>query len=546
MVAAKSSDKQAQDMVSHWGGERERKPPKTTQNAPTSASGVLETSLVTSLPTDALLTSAIARITLSEGGTVAAGLVARVRNGETSRVLVVDFGALRTVSSLALPSGKTLSTLAQWVGNQFKTLDNLGSFTGKTAIAFSEIQTERLELTFGSNIDAVAAANQLLVTIPSAPTDLAIEIAGSVAWSRPGPARFAGNGRFEIEVPITEALQAALAKGANPRVTLRSATPCRQQLALDLAFVRVHEVNLPPSGLVVNSEIEAEADAFLALPAASSDWQVVGLEFTVSGRLPSWRAWPVPELAENTDARLVLDPAHSYAARLPTDWLAPLATLAAVRLPVELPPGFGGAELAAVLYQGDLETPTEPVAAARFRPTALAASATGGRVWVEIELAKPVKVAVTAPPGSTSAAWWVEISATRGGVDWPLSAVDDEADPDHVRLRRSLPGPPFRPLAVQLRRGNDTLLPAGTLRVIGTPRSDELRPAVVPLLQGNGAPQLAPGFTPSPTSGVVSLTPAPAATAARGEIGDDLLRLRLRLHSAGQVTLSTAKVYYQD
>jgi hypothetical protein len=115
-----------------------------------------------------------------------------------------------------------------------------------------------------------------------------------------------------------------------------------------------------------------------------------------------------------------------------------------------------------------------------------------------------------------------------------------------VRLRRSLPGPPFRPLAVQLRRGNDTLLPAGTLRVIGTPRSDELRPAVVPLLQGSGAPQLAPGFTPSPTSGVVSLTPAPAATAARGEIGDDLLRLRLRLHSAGQVTLSTAKVYYQD
>ncbi|WP_458233127.1 hypothetical protein, partial [Roseateles sp. P5_E8] len=76
-------------------------------------------------------------------------------------------------------------------------------------------------------------------------------------------------------------------------------------------------------------------------------------------------------------------------------------------------------------------------------------------------------------------------------------------------------------------------------------RSDDLRPAVVPLLAGSGAPQVAAGVTPSASTGTVTLTPTIAATAARGEIAGNALQLRLRLHTAGQVTINAATVYYQ-
>jgi hypothetical protein len=277
----------------------------------------------------------------------------------------------------------------------------------------------------------------------------------------------------------------------------------------------------------------------LPLPAESSTWAVVRVELTVSGRLPSWRGWPLPDPTLNVDARLVIDPGHSFAARLPATWLAPLGELSGIRVPLILPAGFAGAELSAVLYQGDLEAPTTPVAAARFVPATVVANADGGELWVALQLFKPVKV----PPAAT---WWVEIAATRGSCEWPMT--QDAAASDEIRLRRSLPGPPFRPLAVQARRGVTPLLPAGRLRIIGTPRSDDLRPAVVPLLQGSGSAQVAPGFTPKPTSGVVTLTPDPAtpATAARGEIAANALRLRLRLYSAGEVAITAATVYYRS
>lgn len=508
--------------------------------------GDVESQQTSQLPADAIVTAASATVTVQEAGTIAAGKIAQVRQGENDKVVVIDFGALRTVSALTLPAGTALSAVRRWSGAGFTWMSIPPEALALAPVGFAEVQTERLELTFTGAVSAASAATGLLVTLPGAPADLVLEVGGVRAWSRPGPVRLAvpqggTTPQASFDVPLAAELQAALARGgADPVVTLRTGTPCIQGLSLNVQYVRVHRVVLPPAGLVVGAETEAEADAFLPLPVAAATWQVVRVELVVAGRMPAWRSWPLPDPPVNPDARLVLDPAHSYAARLPAGWLAPLAELTGIRLPVELPAGFGGAELAAVLHQGNLDQPVAPLPAARFLPAPLAADPAGGSRWIELRLAKPVKVV----PGAT---WWVEVTATRGACDWPLSAADDDSAPDTIRLRRSLPGPPFRPLAVQVRRDVTALVPAGRLRVLGTPRSDDLRPGVVPLLQGGGAAQVAPGFTPTPASGVVTLTldPATPASAARGEIADNQLRLRLRLHSAGQVTLSAATVYYR-
>jgi len=523
-----------------WGVVQTTSYPMTLFMTLMTFEGDVETTKVTTIPADAIITEATATITVKEAGVIAAGKVAQVRNGENSTVVVLDFGALRTVSSLSLPSGKTLVSLRRWAGTGFTSVYLTAAQLAGSSISFAEVQSERLELTFSTAVAAAVASTALDVTMPGVPTDLSLEIAGVRAWSRPGPVKLSSAATPEatFTVPVIAELQAALARGANPAVTLRTGTPCSQGLSLSIGYIRVHAVALPPAGLVVGGESEAEVEASLPLPAASSTWEVVRIELTVAGRMPAWRAWPLPDPLVNGAARLVIDPAHSYAARLPASWLAPLGELLAIRLPLVLPPGFLGAELAAVLHQGTLDLPIAPVPSARFKPTPIAADPVGGERWVELQLAKPVKI----PPGAT---WWVEITATRGACDWPMSQVTSDALPDAIRLRRSLPGPPFRPLHVAARLGPDAIVPAGRLRILGTPRSDDLRPAVVPLLHGSSAPQVAPGFTPAPASGVVTLTPAISATAARGEIAGGALRLRLRLHSAGQVTITAATVYYR-
>lgn len=505
--------------------------------------GDVETVRVATLPADAVVTSASAAITVSEAVLITLGRVAQVRQGATGKTVVLDFGALRTVASLTLPSGATLLDVRKWAGDGFTYMaDGIAAGGATDRVDFAEVQTERLELTFSGNVGAADLTGET-IEMPGLPTDLRLEVNGTTVWSRPGPTRLPkpeGGGKAEatFSVPLAAELQAALARGPDPVVALRSATPCAMTLQLSIASVRAHQVALPPSGLVLGVDTEAEVDAALPLPADAGSWLVRQVDVTLSGRLPSWRAWPVPDAPENSDARLVLDPAHSYAARLPVAWLAPLADLTGVRVPLLLPAGFGGAEIAAVLYQGDLEQPAEPVAGARFQPADVPADPAGGLRWVEIAFAKPVKT----KPAVT---WWVELACTRGSCDWPMTQAIADTGPDSVRLRRSLPGPPFRPLAVRARRGANAVVPCGRLHLLGTPRSDDLRPAVVPLLAGTGAPQVAAGVTPSASTGTVTLTPTIAATAARGEIAGNALQLRLRLHTAGQVTINAATVYYQ-
>ncbi|MCK6427084.1 MAG: hypothetical protein L6Q75_18650 [Burkholderiaceae bacterium] len=522
--------------------------------------GVVESSRTTALPADAIVTQATATIRVEEAGRIAAGQVAQVRQGAGGAVVVIDFGTLRTVASLQLPTGRRLSLLRRWAGSSFTAMSLSATQLAQAGVDFAEVQTERLELTFTAPVPAAEVARDLTLLLPGAPKDLLLEIGGQRVWSRPGAAPLSASGgavpAFEVQVPLTAELQAALAQGANPTLTLRSGTPCAHALTLELTYVRRHEVVLPPAGRTFGGEAEQEVEASLPLPADSATWEVVQVDLGVSGRMPAWRGWPLPDPATNPAARLVLDPAHSYAARLPAAWLAPLAELTGLRLPLLLPAGFAGAEIAAVLYQGNAEHPLTPLPAARFTPAVLEPApgeAAGALRWVELALARPVRL----EPGAQAPFWWVELSATRGGCEWPLSEPPGaaasgpsdegaaEADPDFVRLRRSLPGPPFRPLAVAVRRGGAALQPAGRLRVLGTPRSDDLRPGVVPVLAGHALPQVAPGFTPTPSSGTVRLTPASPASAARGEIADQQLRLKLRLHGSGQVTLTRATVFYR-
>ncbi|RZL30921.1 MAG: hypothetical protein EOP35_23050, partial [Rubrivivax sp.] len=212
--------------------------------------GDVETVRTATLPADAVVTSATAAITVREAVLITVGRVAQVRQGQSGKTVVLDFGGLRNVASVSLPSGKTLLDVRKWAGDGFTYMaDGIPSGGATGSVSFAEVQTERLELTFATN---VAAADLLEQTIemPGLPTDLRLEVNGVTVWSRPGPTRLTeheadGTAKASFSVPLAAELQAALTRGPDPVVALRSATPCSMGLELSIAFMRAHVVALP-------------------------------------------------------------------------------------------------------------------------------------------------------------------------------------------------------------------------------------------------------------------------------------------------------------
>lgn len=521
--------------------------------------GTSGTALVTqnlTLPADAILTLASAVITVRPADVVAVGDAAQVR-AESSTVLVIDLGGLRTVSSLSY-AATAFTEVQVWQGTRFG--DWFSAKNGTHRARKDEVLTERLRVVFSDTVKPADLAADGVIVLPGAPSDPELEIGGRRAWSRPGPVRLSDDGQgvaaYTETVDLTAALQGVVSQATTTAdiavaVTLRTAAPCIQSLQLQVEFVQVHTVVLPAGGLPVQADAEGDWPLSLPLPAGAEAWKLVGCELTIQAGIGPGRILPAVGPTLGDDARLLLDPLHAVAARLPGADAARLATLTGVRMLVGA--GDGGAELAGVLRVGGGDVPDATSSPLAFKPATVPAGDTPA--WVTLELAQPYK-----PKGDTPL--WIEVTATRGRLVWPLALPVAEDPivpgqpapaPRNVLVRRASPGPPYRPIVAKVgapKTDGGNIDPApicGVLRLAGEAFAGQPIAALTPRLGtvAEDGPALS-ACTPTP-AGVVSRLSLDPPLAGRVTLtgGAPVLPLVLRACTAGTYTVTAATLLYR-
>ncbi|MBI3347684.1 MAG: hypothetical protein HY020_10800 [Burkholderiales bacterium] len=509
-----------------------------------------------SLPTDAVITAASAVLSVGPADRVSVGDAAQVR-AESSAVLIVDLGGLRTVAGLRYAAAK-MTQVQAWQGTRFGNW--FASEDGTHNAAKDEVMTERLRVSFDRSVQPADLATDGVLVLPGAPADPELEVGGRRVWSRPGPVRLADDGQghavFGETVDLAAALQAAIAQATTTgdlalAVTLRTAAPCVQSLQVQVSYVQVHQVTLPAGGLPLEAAAEGDWPVTLQLPAGAGGWQLVGCELAIQGRIGPGRVLPAVGPATGDVARLLLDPLHAVAARLPSADAARLATLTGLRLPLA---ALGGdAELAGVLRIGGGDVPDSAASPLPFKPVTLPAGT--APAWVTLELLQPCKPRGDAP-------LWVELTATRGRLAWPLAVPRAEDPvvpgqpapvPRNVLIRRASPGPPYRAIVAKVGPPaveGGAIAPAaicGALRLIGEAPAGQPIAALTPRLgtpAANG-PALSP-CTPT-QAGVVSrasFDPPLAGAVAAGT--SPSLPLVIRAAAPGTYTITAAKLLYRQ
>jgi hypothetical protein len=501
------------------------------------------------LPAGAIVQGAVYTVTASPAGLVTIGSIAQVRAGAGGD-FVVDFQGMRTVERVHAPV--EITEIRPWAGTQFADTSLVANGASKDQ-QFTEVQAERLLVHFLGTLGAGDLAANGSVAVLSPPSDLELLVNGTRAWFNAGPAKPGGDpsntAAFVAAVDLTAAVRAAVAaapagaENVDVEVVLRSSVPGQLTLGATLDFQRTFAVLFPEGATrAVEAPEEGAYEVALPLPAEAAGWQVHEVQATVSATLPLPRVLPPdgPELS--ADAQLLLDADHAVLVGLPPADLAPLASLAAIRLPIGV--GADGAEIAGVLRADDGGAPGEPLPGGQLGPVTLPAGDLDDRAWTTLPLAKEHKLA----PGERL---WAGLQLARGRVSWPLAVPSPPATAPALSadapLRRQLPNGAFRPLS----SAGDVPTSAGAVRLVGeAPASSPV--AAVELgvvLDDAGASVGVPAFTPTADGVPVALRLTSPLThlgapAAFDETG--ALMLRLITKTPGSVSFTDVRIAYTD
>jgi hypothetical protein len=480
------------------------------------------TSTELTLPSDAIIDRAVFDITADKGLSVQLGTVGDVRAGSTSTEVIVDFGGMTTVSSIAVDGEPDVS---RWNGVEF------------VAAADGEIQTERIKLDFDAAVQVSAVAAEGRLFLPTVPTGLELLVDGTSVWfERQGnsagltPPVGSGN-RFSVD--RTAEVQQALARSGGPvRVELRSLTPGSLALNPSVDIHRVHLVAFPEGpSRTLTMPAEGPISLELPLPEASSGWTVDGVDLLASASLASERVVPPYGPTPSVDGRLALTAGRTVLGRLPAPLVERVGTLTGVRL--ALRGGDDGGEIGGRLLldatpltgaDPDAEPrPGAPVPGGELTPVPIEAG--DDPRWVTLRTAAPVGHEAT----------WVELGLTYGTATWELTAADpdDDAPGTDVHLRR--PGGAVRPLTTLADVG--TL--RGSLRIVTEP--DDNRPIdALSIGIGDGVTDRV-GLTPT-TGGVAARFGKEGGTTVTAQT----LTLTGAAAVAGAFTFADIRVTYRE
>ncbi len=430
----------------------------------------------------------------------------RVDGGAASgQVFVVDFGVLRTVSGVAVPSRSRVLEVRPWSGLAFGDSVAEGERRDPHLARFSEIQTQRLQIRLKDSLtrDEMAAAGALL--LPGPPADLALALGGEPPlFTFPGRIE-PGDGEALSEtdwnrsgerlVDLTEAVAAAYGDSQDPdsrplSILLTAGAPGELSLRLEeLVVSRLSRVHIDGvDEKVLDHPVEEHRALSLSF---ARDARLEGLRLRVSGEHEAERVIDPAAPPASSAAELLADPHRSFALRLPP--LEGLSTLAAVRLPLRAE-ASAEARLTLWLAPQPGRGPEESLAEGVSEPVTLEAAtspvANNTESWTTFRWPRALELAGFLEPAGAGDLW-AALDVVRGSV--VLELTEGGGAPAIDSLRRGTPRGDWRRLPAVFAPGGALNSLGARLRVAGAESEENPRlPLRIGLAGGSGAVDLDP------------------------------------------------------
>jgi len=429
----------------------------------------------------------IEKVTVTIGakpvGIVEVAKVAEVRKDPEGAI--IDFGRMRTVNGLNLGS-TTASEVFPWQGAAF----SIRSVSSTTPVptTFGEVLTERLRVVSnpGAAAVTVALARAAQVSLPGAPSDLEVTVAGRRIFLQSGEAKRPPDAKpgdyFVAVIDATDAVKAAAGAGPDVPIELRAATAGLLSLETKVTRTRVHEVQFPEgTERVLTFVSEGTATLELPLPGGADDWRVAEVGMKATAKLGAQRIIPAIGPAASTEAELVLDADHPIALQITADELDSFGAIAGVRLQAQVEDG--AAEIAGVLLADVSGAPGESLPGGDLTPVQLAA---GTFAWQTLALRKPLRL--------DGRPLWLALQVAHGRLSMKLAASGGG------EILRGRPGGPWRGFSKGV-----AITPRAALRVVGEARDDIAMYALAATLPG--APQVV--LVPTAAGVELQIVPSP-------------------------------------
>ena len=432
-------------------------------------------------------------VTAARASEVAAGVAGQIRTsakggGRTS--IVVDFGALRTVAGISLPSGLLAQSVSAWIGTKFQAVSSFDPPKQFAAMP-SEIRTERIDVLVTGSVDASGLATDMSFRMPDLPSGIELRIDdGPPVFTHPAPVQ-PGDGAVLNDtdwsknasrlVHLADAFSALTGdptrdEEATFKLRLTSNAPGFLDLAehsRDLRYIRRASFD---GAADKDLEFETEGQTVLRLESLPTGRIVNEVRFNATASVPASRVLPAVGPLASGVAEIRVTSERAMIVRL--DPVTPLGQLTGVRLPLRA--GASGAEARVVFWNNrkDASQPVDALAAGASQPLTMAAG--DAAQWTTFTWAQPV----TVPP----AGLWAALTVNRGEVYFDFAASD--ATTSHAVVLRGAPSGPWRNLPAGLADQR------GRIRLMGTPKKGT---AIDPyrLSVGAGSGQ---GITPNPKS----------------------------------------------
>jgi len=552
--------------------------PRTVQIA---ADGRSRAVLQIQVPANALIDRYDLAITATRAELVVATQAADVRPDDSAAkpAIVVDFGTLRTVNAVLLPTLHAEHKVTAWLGTKFDT-DNVIDLPAITSEAVKrggedgapeydlyiypipETRTERLLIELGESNALVEEVIPVLeLSLPELPANLSLRInGGAPVWEHPGKVQLGTSAELndsgwtaqgQRRVAIADALAEFTGDATNPQLVpltleLSSGVPGLLQIEVAAQEMRLlHRLSFNNQAQLT-LDFAAEGEQLLSLvapPDENGDARAVkGVRLTLAGELQEQRVLPPLGPNANDITQLMLGQGRAACVRL--DGGNGLVELTAVRMPLALQ--SSSAEAQVMLWQSADEDTSNAV------PVTVLAEAVSEPVqwsdsdeqWISFTFAESVAFNATKPP-------WAALMVNRGEVLWAMS----ESTEGQYPLRLGAPEGPWRAPPAVFAEASALGAATGRVRVVGLAAQDRPLAPLLISLQG-GPTDLA--ATPSEKGVRLQLDASEGeplaaqageqAIALAGEEGtgaapeNNVTQLRIVSRTPGEVTLSEVDI----
>ena len=448
------------------------------------ANGTSSASTSVTLPANALVDEYLVKVQAARAGYTEAKLAGEVRQSSSSPLeVVIDFGAMVTVSGIRIPYIVTDYSAHAWLGSKFDLLNDVSRVLksrpadarygsdSDVPVVYSfaqEIRTERLLLIFPDSISFATVQDKLELSLPDLPSDLAITLNGGVpVWQyagmvQPGVASELGEEQWSdnavLLVSLTSPLQALAGDATRSDsipLTIELTSKTSGYLDIDryshsLRLLHRQSFN---SESDLNFDYVMEGKLAIALDSPGTGQAkppLLGVQLKLSADFPLQRALPPLGAAANGICELVLGNGKAACVRL--DDIDPLVQISGIRIPLSTP--STRAEARVVLWRGKDEAPTEAIEAGVSAPQSWSGE---DEQWLSFDFAEPIE-------SSDADVFWAAIMVERGEVSWALAAANNSG---HYPVRLGAPSGPWRALPAIFASDTSLGLVAGRLHVLG-------------------------------------------------------------------------------